>query len=92
MLVPLLVLMLIILLYYELLSGSLSRHLTDRKNAKIRRKRLEAIEKAYKIADRAIMDGIPRDKLKPKKIKYGNSTIDVEEIYDALLEAHLRVV
>lgn len=92
MLVPLSLFVLIILLYYEMLTGRLSRYLRNKKSAKIQRKRLEAIEIAHKIADRAILDGIPKDKIKPKKISYGNSSIDVEEIYEALLEAHTRDV
>lgn len=92
MLVPLLVFVLSVFLYYGLQTGRFSKYLAERKSAKMRRKRLGAIEKAHKIADRAIMEGIPKDKIKPKRIKYGNSTVDVEETYEALLEAHLRVV
>ncbi len=92
MLVPLSVFVLIIFLYYEMVTGNLSRYLKSRKRAKVNRKKLEAIEKAHKIADKAIMEGIPKEEVEPKKIKCGNSTIDVEEIYDALLEAHIRDV
>ncbi|MFO7967758.1 MAG: hypothetical protein R6U44_09190 [Archaeoglobaceae archaeon] len=91
MLVPL-VFVLIIILYYEMLTGSFSRYLTNKKKAKIQRKRLEAIEKAHEIADKALMEGIPKDKIKTKRVNYGNSYIDVEEIYESLLEAHMRVV
>ncbi|MFP3908565.1 MAG: hypothetical protein ACLFVI_08240 [Archaeoglobaceae archaeon] len=92
MLVIFLVSVLIILLYYELLAGKLSTYFTNKKRNRISKDRLEAIEKAHRIADDAIKMGIPKEKIKPKKIRYGNSAIDVEEIYEDLLEAHIKVV